>query len=251
MPLGWWTDLEVARRSGAHIAHREGYVAVHTVDNPDYYWGNYVLVPGDWNSARSRSAFAREFPTAEHLAVGFLSQPNSDSWSPLAVEVNEVRVQRQPPQARAVQGYEARPLTGDDWRQSWSNETQGMPQAYGEFAWRRIEARQRMVANGSAVFMGAFRGGDLVADLGVVMCGTVARYQSVMTLPDHRGRGLASWLMARAGQWAHHRAATEWVIVVEPGSAAARLYQNLGFGIAEHAYQVEKTPVADEEELAG
>lgn len=246
MPLGWWTDVEVARRSGAHIAHRDGYVAVHTPDNPDYYWGNFVLVPGTWNSARSRHTFGQEFPTARHLAVGFLSRPDDDAWRPLPVEVTEVRAQRRPPQAPAVAGYEARPLRADDWRRAWDNEIQGMPPGYADFAWRRIEARQRMVASGTAMFMGAFAGDELVADLGIVLCGTVARYQSVMTLPAHRGRGLASWLMARAGTWAQQRAADQWVIVSDVGSDGARLYERLGFRVVEHSFQVEEVDARGE-----
>jgi GNAT superfamily N-acetyltransferase len=242
IPLGWWTDLEVARRSGAIVLAGGQTFVVKTPDNPGYYWGNYVLVPGDWPSARAQDFFAEQFPESAHFAVGLLGEVDPSAWAPWPVESNEVLTSSTQPQAPAVSGYDLRALSGDDWRQAWRHEVAGQSEDYADFAWRRIEARRVMVERGDAVFLGAFQGGVLAADLGIVQCGSVARYQSVFTHPDHRERGLASWLLARAGQWAGQRGAHQYVIVAEPGSPARRLYERLGFGLAEQAHQVERGP---------
>ncbi len=240
MPLGWWTDLEVARRSGSQVTQRDGITVVRTPQNPQYYWGNFVLVGEDLPAAEHRSAFHQVFPDVDYEAIGLLGEPPAGQWD--AVEVNEVRSTRTCPQAGAVDGYRMASLSGDDWRQAWRNEIAGMPQGYADFAWRRIEARERMTAAGDACFAGAFLGDKLVADLGIVVCGSIARYQSVSTVPEHRGKGLASWLLASAGRWAQQRGVEQWVIISEPGGEAARLYERLGLSVVERAYQVEKVP---------
>lgn len=242
LPLGWWTDLEVARRSGALVAQREQGMVVRTPQNPQFYWGNFVLVSSELPAVEARQFFAAEFPAADHEAIGLLGAPGAVGWQPGELEVSEVRSARTCPQAPPVAGYRLAPLGGNDWRQAWRNEVAGMPDAYADFAWRRIQARQRMTEQGDACFVGAFSGDELVADLGVVVCGSVARYQSVSTVPAQRGQGLASWLLAAAGRWAQQRGVEKWVIISEPGSDAARLYERLGFRVVEQAYQVEKVP---------
>lgn len=240
MPLGWWTDLEVARRAGARVTTRDEYSVVKTPDNPTYYWGNYIVVPAATAPDAARQVFAREFPDARHEAIGLLGRPEHE-WP--QVQTTEVRRRREPPAAAAVDGYTLRPLAGDDWEQATTNETGDQGEAYAQFARRRSHTRQRMVASGDAQFLGVFADDDLVAQAGIVMCGSVARYQSVTTEPEHRGRGLASWLLADAGRWAQRRGAEQWVILVEPGTPAAGLYDHLGFGLVDHSYQVERAPV--------
>ena len=91
-------------------------------------------------------------------------------------------------------------------------------------------AKARMCAAGVAVFLGAFEGPDLVADLGIVDCGEgIARYQSVVTAEPHRRRGLASHLLGVAADWAHARACDRLVILADADGAPSHLYRSLGF----------------------
>lgn len=110
--------------------------------------------------------------------------------------------------------------------------------AYVDFARRRNASRQSMVANGDACFFGAFFGEQLVAELGIVLCDGLARYQSVATVPGHRSRGLASHLLQMAGEWARGHGADRWVIVAEPGADAARLYRACGMRPVDDSWQV-------------
>ena len=87
-----------------------------------------------------------------------------------------------------------------------------------------------MVEAGHTCWFGAFAGDELAAELGIVDLGDgTARYQSVLTAPAHRRRGLTSHLLAAAGAWAGGRGVGLWVIVAEPGGDAERLYRAAGF----------------------
>lgn len=76
------------------------------------------------------------------------------------------------------------------------------------------------------------------------MLGDSARYQYVLTEPEHRGRGLARHLLTVAGRWATARGARTLVIVAEEGSAAARLYAHAGFTPGTVSYDAYRGAVA-------
>ncbi len=248
IPLGWRTDLDVLSRSGSHITDAGDHLVVETPDNPGYYWGNFVLVTNPGLAERPRDCLAlmeREFPSAGHVAIGLPAAPDPQAWEGLDVDLerDEVLGADRPPRGRELPtGYVARPLAGDDWEQSLRNEVAESgaadPVAYADFARRRIASRQRMVVHGDAVFVGAFAGEELVAYLGIVLGEDAARYQSVATVAAHRRQGLASHLLQVAGEWAQGRGTTRWVIIVEPGSDAARLYRACGMEPVDESWQV-------------
>jgi GNAT superfamily N-acetyltransferase len=237
----------VLRRSGSRIVAADGHLVVETPDNPSYYWGNFIYITDPGLAGRPADCLAlmaQVFPDATHVAIGLPGPAVAEAWQghDVAIERDEVLVSDVPPTGRDLPpGYHARPLAGADWEQSIHNEVAGSGasdvQAYTDFARRRALSRRRMVADGSACFFGAFSGEELVAELGIVLCEAGARYQSVATVPAHRRRGLASHLLDLAGRWAKDRGATMWVIVVEPGSDAARLYRASGFRPADESWQ--------------
>lgn len=75
------------------------------------------------------------------------------------------------------------------------------------------------------MWFGAFTDGRMRSGLGVFTDGTgIARYSSVETHPDYRGRGLASTLVYRTGrQRARNFNVRMLVIVADPGEAAIRI----------------------------
>jgi GNAT superfamily N-acetyltransferase len=92
-------------------------------------------------------------------------------------------------------------------------------------SWSSTQIRRSLSDRDVAAFFGAFADGVLVADLGIVRCESTARYQSVGTDPDHRGRGRAP---ARAG---HELAqgCEQWVIITEATNPVRRPYRSVGF----------------------
>ncbi len=93
----------------------------------------------------------------------------------------------------------------------------------------RAQATRALSEQDLGASFGAFADGILVADLGIVRCGTTARYQSVGTNEQHRRRGLASHLLGVAARWAADRGCDQWVIVTEATNPAGRAYRSLGF----------------------
>jgi ribosomal protein S18 acetylase RimI-like enzyme len=122
----------------------------------------------------------------------------------------------------------------DDWEQSAQVGGRDTPEAQRErrlvFERRRVTAQRALVDSGRARWFGAFDGDRLVARLGMVRLGGLARYQDVVTLESHRRQGLAGALVRVAGEWAFEDPAVgELVIVAEDGGPAIGLYQRAGF----------------------
>jgi len=115
--------------------------------------------------------------------------------------------------------------------------------AYEGFATRRMAAQRRLVETGDGVWLGAFLGGDLVADLGLFMGEGIARYQSVQTHPDHRRRGLCGTLVSAAATYGRENLGAEtFVMIADPGYHAARVYKALGFVVRERVGGLERPP---------
>ncbi len=68
-----------------------------------------------------------------------------------------------------------------------------------------------------------------MADLGIVRCGTTARYQSVSTDEAHRRHGLAAHLLGVAARWSAEQGCDRWVIITESTNPAGRVYRSVGF----------------------
>jgi GNAT superfamily N-acetyltransferase len=200
--------------------------------------------------------FDAEFPDAEHVAIGLPAKPRVEPWAAhgLAVESEVVMLCDEPCEpAPLAEGYAVRRLvTADDWGQlvaadEADNRATGefAEDAYRAFAARAAAVRAEMVRRGVAAFFGACTSdGTLVARLGIVLCGssdgTVGRFQHVGTVPEHRGRGLASHMLAEAARWAEHEGAQSWEIHADPASAGERLYLQRGFAPAGRTWQAHR-----------
>src|SRR5689334_19751310 len=71
--LGYRTDLMLLGLQGSVIERRSGYQVIRTPANPTFHWGNFLLLnqpPAPGTVSSWMSTFAREFPGAEHVAIG-------------------------------------------------------------------------------------------------------------------------------------------------------------------------------------
>ena len=243
-PPGWATDLAILEHTGSVVEEHEHHLVVRTPTNPDFYWGNFVLVTDADavdDADRWVGVFVRCFPEATWVSVGLPRMPDAmDAWGVLGLglELESVLSTRTLPRRTPVpQGYTVRRLGGDDWEQDLArsvaeNEATGEedPESFLRFAHGQLQARQDLSARDLGAWFGAFTGdGILVADLGIVRCGTTARYQDVTTDEVHRGRGLASHLLGVAAQWAADAGCGQWVIVTGSTNPAGRVYRASGF----------------------
>ncbi len=240
---GWTTDLAVLEHSGSVIEDHGDHMIVRTPDNPDFHWGNCLFVTDEDRvdeAARWVNAFRSAFPEACWVAIGLARMPgDQDAWAAqgLDLELDDVLTTRTVPRQTSLpEGYTVRRLSGQDWVQHVAlsvqdNDRTGEhdPELHERFAQRQAQARRALSEQDLGAFFGAFADGMLVADLGIVRCGTTARYQSVATTEQHRRRGLASHLLGVAARWAADRGCDQWVIVTEATNPAGRVYRSLGF----------------------
>jgi GNAT superfamily N-acetyltransferase len=240
---GWTTDLAILKLTGSTIEDRGDHLLVRSPANPDFHWGNCLFVADAAavdDAQRWVETFTTGFPTATWVAIGLTARPsNPGAWAEqgLQAEWDDVlNTDTLPRQTPLADGYLARRLDGDDWEQyvlrdirenARTGEYESV--SHERFIRAQTEIRRSLSDQDDAAFFGAFTGGVLVADLGIVRCGTTARYQSVGTDPDHRRRGLAGHLLGLAARWAQERGCGQWVIVTEVTNPAGRLYRSVGF----------------------
>jgi ribosomal protein S18 acetylase RimI-like enzyme len=244
--LGFRTDVALRIREGAEVTDRGDHLVIRTPDNPDYWWGNYLLlarVPGPGAGNRESqewlARFAAEFPAARHVALGvdtadLAPVPEDLKAAGLNVEwATVLTAARLRPPPHPNTDAEIRPLESDaDWRQSVDLAVRchdgGEP---GDYLERRAAARRRMTRNGAGAWFGAFEGGRLLAQLGLFGTGDgYARYQHVETDPEARRRGLAGTLVWTAARYGREALGTStFVIVADPADVAIRIYRACGF----------------------
>lgn len=262
MSLGFRTDLMIRALEGSKIADHGDYVSVRTAANPAFYWGNFLLLPARALAGpadRWLSLFASEFPEAGHVALGF-NVTDGGGADLASFEAAGLGVQRDTvltatvlaEPARPGPSAELRPLAGDrEWEQAVSLQEAVDLEEGGSFdegfVRARFAARRGIAADGHGVWFGAFREGELVAQLGVYSDGTgVARYQDVATHPRARRQGLAGALVREAGRYALDQlGAKTLVIIADPDEPAIRVYRSVGFDDSETQIGLQRGPAED------
>jgi len=152
-----------------------------------------------------------------------------------------------PPRPNRVAGYR-RLDSEDDWSQSVELNVAGNSSAGAaddrDFCERRAAAARRLSETGRGSWFGAFDGGRLVAQFGLFLAGSgLARFQNVETHPLARRQRLAGSLVYHACRYGiGELGAGTLVIVADADSAAARLYQSVGFVRAEAQIGLERPP---------
>ncbi|HEX4519884.1 MAG TPA: GNAT family N-acetyltransferase [Gaiellaceae bacterium] len=256
LPIAWTTDLAVREHSGSTVDDRGDHVIVRTPENPTYHWGNCLLVTDtDTRDEAERwiGVFDEAFPAATWKAIGLPAMPRVPSaWTDrgLELELDDVLTTRVlPRQTPLVAPYSVRSLEADDWEQLVAaamadNARTGEwpPHSHEPFVRARARADLALSERGLASFFGAFSGETLAASLGIVLCGTTARYRNVGTDAAHRRRGLASHLLGVAARWAGERGCDRWVIVTESTNPAGRVYRSVGFQLDVPTVQAYRRP---------
>ncbi len=248
----------IRRLEGSTIDDRGDCLVIRTPANPDYWWGNFLLLaaaPEPGEAPAWLETFAAEFPRARHIALGI------DVTEVSAVDTGELagaglRLERSavltaqdlhpPPHPN----HEAtiRPLAGDDdWAQAARLRavlSEGEPGAEPAFLQARIAAERGLTEAGFGSWFGAFLTGTLVAQLGLITDGSgIARYQNVETHPGARRQGLAGTLVWHAGQHGlDELGAGTLVMLADPHDTAIRVYRSVGFTDAETQVGFERQP---------
>jgi ribosomal protein S18 acetylase RimI-like enzyme len=254
--LGYRTDLMLLGLQGSVIEQRAGYQVIRTPANPTFYWGNFLLLdrppaPGEVSSWRS--TFIREFPAAEHVAIG-VDGTDGDAGDEAELAAAGLETERStvltttgttpPPRPNEVAQF--RILDSDaDWEAALGLQQAvhpyGEPAGWDGFNGLRLLGMRQMQVQGFGAWFGAFLAGRMVSGLGVFGDGSgVVRFQTVDTHPAHRNQGLAGTLVHEASQHARRAlAAQTQVIVADQTGTAIRIYRSLGFRDAETQVQLQ------------
>ncbi|MFF4240466.1 GNAT family N-acetyltransferase [Actinomadura geliboluensis] len=249
--LAFRTDLLIRRLAGSVIVDHPSHQVVRTPANPNFWWGNFVLVALDALTEASE-IFAAEFPEASHLAIGVDGTEGEVGRRPewerlgIGVETDAVLTASSLRAPGSVEQAVLRPLTDDDWKQAeqlrHACDESEPSEENAAFVMAKLAEERRMCEVGDATWFGAFVDGEMRAGLGVVLDGRgLARYQHVETHPEFRRRGLASALVHFAGVEAMSKGARTLVIVADPEGEAIRIYRSLGFVETERQVRLQRT----------
>ena len=272
--LGFRTDVALRVLEGAEVTDRGDYLVVRSPDNPDFWWGNFLLLagwpaPGTTDSWLAR--FAAEFPLARHVTLGVDStgedgagedsagedSAGEDSVRDVGVIPAEFLAAGLEPQCDTVltcaavgppphpsAEAEIRRLESDaDWQQSVELTVRCFgPGESRDYLENRTAVRRRLTLAGRGAWFGAFAGGRLLAQLGLFDAGDgYARYQHVETAPQARRRGLAGTLVWHAGRYGREAlGAGTFVIVADPADVAIRVYRACGFADTQRQFGFER-----------
>lgn len=247
----WGLDSEMLfHRAAGRIEQAGGYTVVCTPDNPDFYFGNLLVLdaaPSDADRGRLEADFAARVGTPPRIQHRTFMWPvASDAAAPevagfvadgyvlqetvvmLAEAVDLVAP------ARPHAGLEIRAFRDDaDWDAWTALNVADDGGRYPEDSYRRhLDARQRMYRQlseqGRGGWHGAWLDGRLVAQLGLYFEGATGRFQAVLTDAAHRGRGVCRTLVHRVAEQGFERA-ERLVMLADEHEHARRIYASLGF----------------------
>ncbi|MFY9913856.1 MAG: GNAT family N-acetyltransferase [Nocardioidaceae bacterium] len=259
--LGYRTDLALLRYGGSEIEDRGDHVVIRSPDNPTFWWGNFVLVDqppaaGPEVAQRWLDVFAEAFPDAAHLAIGVDGAAGTRADLAgfvelgLSADVSAVMTAQsvcKPPHPNRDASY--RPLASD---QDWADlvelavavEERHDKASYRVFAEGRARTARQLTEAGYGAWFGAFVDGRLLSSMGLVRADEeLARFQSVETHPEARGRGLAGTLVHHVSEYGFQTLGVQTLVMVaDPQYLAIRLYRALGFESTESQLGVDRSP---------
>jgi ribosomal protein S18 acetylase RimI-like enzyme len=258
--LGYRTDVALLALGGSTVQQREGYLVVRTPANPLHWWGNFLLLPhppGPEQTGRWLDRFAAEIPDARHVALGVdgtdgrVEDLQGMADAGLFVEAATVMTAtavHEPPHPNRDAEFR-RLVSDDDWDQLVDlrvvcNENGETAASYREFSRRKAATNRALVGAGHGAWFGAFEDGRLRTSMGLLRASEgLARFQSVETHPDARGRGLAGTLVHHVSRYGlDELGAAMLVMVADPGYSAIRVYRSVGFVDGESQLQAERAP---------
>ena len=259
--LGYRTDL-LFHRFGGEVVDRGSYLVIRTPSNPNYYWGNFLIFsappqPGDFR--RWNAVFEHEVGTPPRINHKVFTWDTTDGnngavgdFLEAGFELGEEVVMATDTLVRPKRyhyGLELRTLTTDaDFAEHLELHVlcRQDDAGYRKFFKTRAKSYRQMIAAGLGRWFGAFLDGKLVADMGIFGEGELARYQSVVTHPDFRRRGVCSTLLYEVGHFALETlGAKTLVIVADDHYFAKSIYAAVGFRVHERQGSLEwvsKTP---------
>ncbi|WP_119394798.1 GNAT family N-acetyltransferase [Salinibius halmophilus] len=232
--LGLFTDLRI-NADNLEVNKLDAATLIRSLDAPLYFYGNMIWLdqpPVSSHIELAEQIFSHYLPNAVHRTLAWHGKVVKDqsAFEQAGYQLHQTTtLSRNDTPSLSNIAYTFRPITtSDDWSQWLQLELAEYNKSYGdsylEYSQTRRDRYQALASFGE--YLGAFDGDKLVGALGLYCFDGIARFQSVLTHAEYRGRGIASALLRQALNRAQYEQA---VIVAESGSAAEKLYKKNGF----------------------
>lgn len=225
-------------------------ISVLTPTNLDYFFGNFLLFANppqvgdcdDWIS-RFEEVFAKHSGVRHHtfqwLPTTAADPEALEEFRKAGFTIDETSVlaaTKVQTDRKAPDGVTFREVETDaEWLAVVDAQTRdGFPQIpmdeYRRYKEVTFAQYRRMKAKGLGGWWGAFKGEELVADMGLFFGDNVGRFQSVETAPQHRRQGICTALVHHVSQqgFAKHPTAT-LILHAEAGEIAREIYRSVGY----------------------
>ncbi len=254
--LYWQTELIFPRFDGI-IEDFGNFLAIRTLSNPGFHWGNYLLFerpPEAGDFARWHDLFHQHIAPIEtrgHYAFGWdtvngeRGEVSDFEAANFAVEQTvTLTTQAVNPPPKINDEVTVRPLAMDgdkassDWEQAVQNKLLCRDpwydlEGYTPYTRNKMARYKAMQQAGLGAWFGAFLGGTLVADCGIFATGDgqsrVARFQDVGTHPDYRRRGICGTLVHKAARYGLDTLHAPTLVMAADPDYHARIYESVGF----------------------
>lgn len=250
--LGLRSEYVISHLSSEFI-DTDDVIVLSSPDDPNYYFGNLLalkipldcLSPTQWLQ-RFQERF-QHLPAVKHCTLVWVREEpipvNVSRFMQLGFDYEENHVLylkrehfRSPDQLNVEVDY--RPLvTDDDWSQWTSLNIAEQIESHTEEELRpylagRIRNYHALKQKGLGETLGAFHNGRLIGYAGLYHLNGLGRYQNVHVIPEFQNRHMARTLLTHLTQRLPETV-DELVIVADEHYHASKLYQSLGFTIAE------------------
>lgn len=232
------------------IVERPDHLVLATPTCPNYWEGNCIVLdapPASWDDTAEvwMNALARWRTVIAASSIGAVSHPmvrweSIDSHraskdrlpaDTVSAQDTVLRLEGMPSAVGAPPAVECRPAETDaDWDAIVAMVLEeARDDAHASYVrWAYAALRRRFESTGS-VWWTARERGLVVGSLGLFRSEALWRFQEVDTRASHRGRGIASLLVARALADRPVHTRPDVYMVAETGGAPERLYRRLGF----------------------
>jgi len=241
------SDLIILRNS-CKITEEEEYIAVHSLQNSYFHWGNFLIfhqAPKETDISRWEEYFCHEFPECihQHRAFTWVQGADLPDFKVDGYSIENMvclTAKKVQPADQIHPDITFRRIQSDkDWleleqKQIGLYNPKDLTTSLLVFNKQRLKEYRAMVEDNLGDWFIADLEGNWVADLGLFYGEEMARYQNVTTYPGFEGRGIAHALVYASAKYAFKNyPIKELIIVAEKNSRAQKIYQNLGFKISE------------------
>lgn len=250
------TDF-IFNKFNGEIVDRGNYMVVRTPDNPNYYWGNYLIfnqAPGMGDYQNWVEIFNREFSDYDKVDHHIFTWESDTASSTCREFINEgfdleEGIMLATDDVIFPQKYnsdiEVRPVSCDkEWQAVHELHYQLSPpeflnDEFDDFKTKHLKQYRKMAEAGMGRWFGAWLGDTLVGDLGLFFEGKIGRYQNVGTHPDFRRQGVCQTLVYETGKIALDVfGVTNLVMEADANYHAAQIYETVGFRPRERSFDL-------------